>query len=426
MKIIDQYKQKLYQQLFRTIDVPEDLSTITDIDTRREVKPASVELNPEAVDTIWEAAQNLYRTGTHPMLSLCLRRRGEIVMNRAIGYARNDILATVDTPVCLFSASKAVSAILIHLLAEQGKIDLLDPISYYIPEFAAKGKSSITVLQLLSHRGGIPNLPEGVDMHSLLDHNATIKILCDAEPSDRRNQAYHAVTSGFIMDELIRVTTGLNIQQYLDRYIKKPMGMRYFRYGLTKRDQAKVAHDKVTGPDIGFINRALEGIIGVAPDEIVELTNSPLFYETVFASANLFATAEEASRFFQMLLNHGEWEGKKILDPLTVHKATHALGKAELDKTLMAPMRYSAGYMLGGAPYGIYGPNSHYAYGHLGYANIVCWADPQRDIAVSIMNNGKLIVGPHLKAFFKLIGAVAGQCSPVVDMSHDMPEYHQS
>jgi CubicO group peptidase (beta-lactamase class C family) len=423
MNIIDQYKDRLYKRLFRTIDVPEDLRAITDIDVKQEVDPNSVGLDSTAIETIWQAAENLYRTGVHPMLSLCVRRKGQIVINRSLGYARQGVAATVNTPVCLFSASKAVSSLLIHLLEEQGKIHLLDPISYYLPEFAAKGKSSITVLQLLSHRGGIPNLPEGVDMHSLLDHKATIKILCEAEPTDRRNQAYHAVTSGFIMDELIRVTTGLNIQQYLDRYIKKPMGMRYFRYGLTKRDQSKVAHDKVTGPDIGVINRALEGIIGVAPDEIVDLTNSPLFYETVFASANLFATAEECSRFFQMLLNHGEWQGKKILDPLTVHKATHALGKAEFDKTLMAPMRYSAGYMLGGAPYGIFGPNSHHAYGHLGYANISCWADPQRDIAVSIMNNGKLIVGPHLKSFFKLIGAIAGQCSPVVDMKNDMPAY---
>ena len=50
-------------------------------------------------------------------------------------------------------------------------------------------------------------------------------------------QAYHALTTGFIFNELIKVTTGLDAQQYLDRYIRKPMGMRYFRYGLTKRDQ---------------------------------------------------------------------------------------------------------------------------------------------------------------------------------------------
>lgn len=423
MNRISQYKKKLYKQIFRTIDVPDNLGSITDIDTAQEVDPQSVDLDPAAIEAIWEAAENLYRTGMHPMLSVCVRRKGKIVINRSLGYAREDMLASVDTPVCLFSASKAVSSLLIHLLAEQGKIDLLDPVSYYIPEFSAKGKESITILQLLSHRGGIPNIPEGVDMLSLLDHDATIKVLCEAEPSDSRKQAYHAVTSGFIMDELIRVTTGLNIQQYLDKYIKKPMGMRYFRYGLAKRDQGKAAHDKVTGPNIGLVNRALEGILGIAPDEVVDLTNSAVFYDTIFASANIFATAEESSRFFQMLLNHGEWEGKQIIDPLTVHKATHALGKAEFDKTLMAPMRYSAGYMLGGAPYGMYGKNTHYAYGHLGYANIVCWADPQRDIAVSIMNTGKLIVGPHLKSFFKLIGAVSGQCGPVVDMTHDVPEY---
>jgi hypothetical protein len=75
--------------------------------------------------------------------------------------------------------------------------------------------------------------------------------------------------------------------------------------------------------------------------------------------------------------------------------------------------------MLGGTPYGIYGPNSQYAYGHLGFANILCWADPSRDIAVSIMNTGKLALGLHLKTLPALLGAIAEQCEPLVDMEGD-------
>ena len=57
------------------------------------------------------------------------------------------------------------------------------------------------------------------------------------------------------------------------------------------------------------------------------MTNDPRFYRAIIPSANLFATAEEVSRFYQMLLNHGEWQGKQILDPLTVHRATRSQGK---------------------------------------------------------------------------------------------------
>lgn len=425
MDILTRYRKKALKKFFRTVDIPDSLETVADIDHAEEVDPVTVGLTSTATDTIWDATQDLYRSGVYPLLSLCVRRQGEIILNRSLGYSRDEQVASINTPVCMFSASKAVSAVLIHLLAEQGKIHLLDPVSYYIPQFAAKGKGSISILQLLSHRGGIPSIPQGTDVSLLFDHDKALQLICEAESDDHhgRIQAYHAITSGFIIGELIRVTTGMSAQQFLNRNISKPMGMRYFRYGLTKRDQAQAALNVVTGANIGAINNGLKSIMGADPDEVVEITNDARFYQSIIPSANLFATAEEVSRFFQMLLNHGQWQDTQILQPLTVYKATRSIGKAELDKSLMMPMRYSPGFMMGGSPYGIYGPNSQYAYGHLGFANIMCWADPERDIAVSIMNTGKPALGPHLKTLPALIGAIAGECEPCVDLEGDVPVY---
>ena len=416
-----------YHRLFRTEPVPQDLSGIADIDHAAEVKPAKADLSPEAVARIRDAFEALYRAGVYPMLSLCLRRSGEIVLNRSLGYSRDDKVASLDTPICLFSASKAVTAILMHLLAQQGKINLLHPVSHYLPAFAAKGKGSITVLQLLTHRSGIAKIPEGTELDLLYDHDTALAMICDAASTDphARVQGYHALTSGFIFNELIKITTGLDAQQYLHRYISKPMGMRYFRFGLNKRDQAHVAMNKATGMDIALINRALASVLGATPDTAVDMTNDPRFYDAIIPSANLYATAEEVSRFYQMLLNHGQWEGVRILDPLTVHQATRPLGGFQLDRSLMLPMRYSAGFMLGGSPVGIYGRDTQYAFGHLGYANIMCWADPQRDIAVSLMNTGKPVIGPHMKSLLMLMNAISEACEPVFDMTADTPFYMQ-
>lgn len=427
MKLLSHYPKQWLHQKLRMVDVPDDISSVTDIDYAAEVDPVDVDLTPESVAAIWEAQQDLYRSGAYPLLSLCLRRRGEIVLHRSIGHSRDDQIASIDTPICLFSASKAVTAILIHLLAEQGKINLLDPVSHYIPAFAANGKGSTTILQLLNHRAGVPSVPEGVNINLLFDHDAALELICQAQPTDNQGsvQAYHAITTGFIFNELIKVTTGLNSQQFLDRYISKPMGMRYFRYGLTKRDQADVALNTSTGLDSALINKALANILGADPDTVVEMTNDPRFYRAIIPSVNLFSTAEEASRFFQMLLNNGKWQGKKILDPLTVHRATRPLGPMQLDRSLKLPMRYSAGFMLGGSPAGIYGLETPYAYGHLGYANIFCWADPERDIAVSLMNTGKLGLGAHLKALPLMLNAISAQCEPIVDMAGDDPHHRR-
>ncbi|MDX1736225.1 MAG: hypothetical protein R3228_17745, partial [Halioglobus sp.] len=76
-------------------------------------------------------------------------------------------------------------------------------------------------------------------------------------------------------------------------------------------------------------------------------------------------------------------------------------------------------------PIGIYGKDTEYAYGHLGFANIFCWADPERDIAVSLMNTGKATLGPHLRSLPALLGTISEECRPVVDMATDIPVYHR-
>lgn len=424
---LGKYRRQFYRKLFRTVEVGEDLDGVLDIDRASEVEPALASLDSDDKDAIWEAVENLYRSGVYPLLGFCLRRRGEIVINRALGEADEGRPASVDTPVCLFSASKAVSAVLVHLLAEQGELNLLDPVSYYIPRFAARGKGSISILQLLAHRGGVPNIPSNTDLDLLFDHDAALAMICEAEPLDHqgRIQAYHAITSGFVIDELIRVTTGMNARQYLERYISKPMGMRYFSYGLGKKQRALAARNVVTGLHSKLADKALASVLGTDPAAAVALTNDERFFDAVIPSANLYATAEEVSRFYQMLLNHGEWEGKRILQPLTVHRATRTIGKTELDKSLMLPMRYSAGFMLGGEPYGIYGKQCQYAYGHLGYANIFCWADPQRDISVALVNSGKPVIGPHIKSLPALLGILSDACTALVDMESDVPIYQR-
>lgn len=423
-------KQRL-QKRFASVSLPDDLDSIISVDDH-EVDPAHVDIPQGAVKAIWDDVLRLYKTGMHPQLSVCVRRQGQMLLNRTIGYQRGDaqsddaIIADINTPVCLFSASKGVSAMLVHLLAEQGHIHLLDPVSYYIPAFAAKGKGNISIYQLLAHRAGVPGLGPDVDSSLLFEREAALAMICDAKPIDPlgRTSAYHAITGGFVIDELIRVTTGLTIQQYLNRFIRKPMGMRYFRYGLSKQDKPKAAEHRFTGLPLGrFMGAAMKKTLGLDYNAVVELSNSDAFMGAVLPSGNMYSTAEEVGRFYQMLLDYGRYNGKQIMQPLTVHRATQESGKAMLDASLGIPMRYSPGFMLGGSPAGIYGRNSHYAYGHLGLSNVFTWADPQRDISVAILNSGKPVIGSHLAALPGLLFSIARNCPPVRDMTLDAQQF---
>src|SRR3546814_20288435 len=73
-----------------------------------------------------------------------------------------------DSPVSLFSASKSISALLVHKLVDNGAISLDDRVVDYIPEFAPHGKDRVTIRGLLAHRAGLPAVPHVQSTHQLL------------------------------------------------------------------------------------------------------------------------------------------------------------------------------------------------------------------------------------------------------------------
>lgn len=404
--------QRAPLDLFRRIRVPKQLTPITRIGT--EVNPEQAGLKQADVGAIWRGVRSLYRTGMNPAVGLCLRRRGEVFLNRSIGYqsAMSNELMTPDTPVCLFSASKAVTAMLVHHLAETGAIDLHDPVSRYIPEYARNGKGRTAILHLLNHRAGLPRIREPVDPEVLFDTAQVKEILFNAEPETPSGvtQAYHAITGGYVLGELVERVTGENLNDVLDRVIRKPMGMKYFRYGLDR--SITVADNAVTGmkllpPLSGLIKHAVGGSL----EQVVDVSNDPRFRDVIIPAGNLYATAEEGSRFFQMLLNGGNWNGQQIFQPETVKQAIRGASRRPLfDRSLMIPLRFSAGMMRGNPGMSVFGPGATKAFGHLGFVTILCWADPQRDLSGALLTTGKGLVGTHMPRLLQLQQTINQRC----------------
>lgn len=355
-------------------------------------------------------------------LLLLLTSTGKILLNQSIGYAQgnspaglqeNALIATPDTPVCLFSASKMITAMLIHLLDEKGEINLLDPVSYYIPEYGVNGKRRATIFHLLSHRGGIPYVDGDVTPELLFDKDEILRRLYAARPvSPAGNHlAYHAVTAGYILGEIIERVTGQDLRQFVHETIEKPMDMPYFNYGLKPEYRAEVALNCATGlhPRLGtdhYLNHVLGGGLQLA----VDVTNDSRFMDTICPAGNIYTSAEQAGRFFEMLLSGGSYQGKQILSEKTIFRATLPTTGVNIDRTLLIPMRYALGPMLGSNPVGLFGPMTGQAFGHLGFSNILCWADPERDISVSLLTTGKSVVGTHLPALANLLYQISTQC----------------
>jgi CubicO group peptidase (beta-lactamase class C family) len=107
-----------------------------------------------------------------------------------------------------------------------------------------------------------------------------------------------------------------------------------------------------------------------------------------------------------MMLNGGAWGRRRICAPATIAGAVRATGHRAFDRTLMLPMRYSAGLMLGDEPFGLWGPHSGQAFGHVGLINKFAWADPQRELSAAILTSGILLVAHHLVPFARLIRSI--------------------
>ena len=403
--------------------VPDNLSGVTSYDPATEVDPESVGMTRKQVERIWRDVEFAYKTGFSPAITICIRRHGQVILNRAIGHARGNgpedrpetpkVLATPDTRLCLFSASKVVTAMLVHLLDERGEIDLLDPISHYIPEYAQNGKQDATIYHLLAHRGGVPSLPPDTDPEFLFNPKAAADLLYQTKPiaPSGHRAAYHALTGGYILGEIIERVTGQTPREFLQQNICEPMGLETFNYGLAPEWRDKVALNYSTGIKPTLAPAwYLKQILGASMEDVEKYTNDERFLDTICPAGNIYSTAEEASRFFQMLLDGGVYQGKQIFDPMTIRRATIEVSRPEFDKMLLLPMRYAMGPMLGDSPIGLYGINCKNAFGHLGYISIFCWADPDRALSASVLTSGKSLIGPGLPAMIKLIAGISLNC----------------
>jgi CubicO group peptidase (beta-lactamase class C family) len=407
----------------RRIDMPADLNDITSINVDRECPPEAVGLRQKDIDAIWQAMTAYYQTGLHPALTLVVRRHGKIVMSRGIGLAHvgaagefsgdHHRLADADTPICLFSASKAVSAMIIHKLAEEGKLALDDRIVKYLPGYGKNGKFATTILDMLCHRGGIRSIPlDNVTPELMYDFDAVVQLLIDAEPIDRpgRDQAYHAATAGYILGAIAMQVTGETLPALLKRIIADPLGCEHMTFGMPEDRRHEAALSQSTGPShVPFASQMLKQLLGVEEATVTSALNSTGGLSAIIPAANIYATAEETCRFFQMLLDGGRWNGEQVFKPETIAAATKP-GKLMLDRSMNVPMRFTPGFMHGEKLWSLFGFNTPKAFGHLGFINILCWADPERDISVAFLNTGKSMAPEGLLGF----GNVSRMISQVV------------
>jgi len=403
------------------IRVPSDLDAVTTIGPED-----AGGLDPAAIDRIWEAARHWYRAGMQPAIQLCLRHNGTVVLNRAIGHAWGNgpddpadavlVPVTTSTPFCVYSAAKAISTTVVHMLVERGAFSLDDRVCDYLPSYTGHGKERTTIRHVMTHSAGVPFATgPRADVRRVNDSDYTRARLSEFKPIHRPGlvHIYHGVTWGPLIREIISAATGRNIREILATEILDPLGFRWTNYGVAEADVPLVAPSYVTGKPLPApIAAALRTALGGTMTQIIPFSNTPLFLTSVVPSSSTVSTADELSRFAEILRRGGELDGVRVMRPDTLAAAVRPCRRLRPDvATGLAPIRWGTGFMLGSKRFGPFGADAAAAFGHTGLTNVAVWADPARGLAAGLISSGKPGRHPEAGRFTALLNQITAQIS---------------
>lgn len=326
-----------------------------------------------------------------------------------------------DTLSVSFSTTKGVIATLLHQQVAAGTIDYDTPVAHYWPEFAAAGKSRITVRDLLTHRAGLFRMDTlGLSFDEVLDWDTACQALAAAAPdnSSAPHSVYHALTFGWLVGEVIRRVTGTDIPTLTQDALARPLGLDGLFIGTPDSEHARVADllmgrnpllppkqkpanknvngdsrkrfrkrvrhtvdmliDKQLIPDITRFEKAT----AIRGFHAQKLTTTPALRAAMPGFSGVF-TARSLARLYAALANGGELDGVRILPREMINVIT-ARQVHSLDRMLFTPMRWRLGYHQ---PFvwGLKRPEQ--GIGHFGFGGSGAWADPARNLAVALTVN---------------------------------------
>lgn len=349
---------------------------------------------------------------------------GEVVVDIWAGLARPGVPWARDTIVPVFSATKGATALVIHVLADRGELDIKAPIARYWPEFAQHGKGSVTVEHVLTHTSGVlrvndylPRIGDG-DFLNDLDRIAETISACrlDFEPGSR--VAYQAVTYGYILGEIVRRVDGRTLGTIWREEIAEPFGIDFW-IGLPLEEHGRVAElYDAPPPDepavqfylAMFTPDTLQGqammVDGGGFLSMADRANEPSALTAEIPAAGGVGSARAMATWYAILANGGTLGGRQLVsgESITRHSAERSAGN---DLVSMMESRFALGYALP-TPLSPYVHIEH-AFGHSGFGGSVGFADPSRRLSFGYaMNQLRLPAPDEVTRAERLITALYG------------------
>jgi CubicO group peptidase (beta-lactamase class C family) len=284
--------------------------------------------------------------------TVLVARDGKIVYYKGLGYDDIDKKTSMkkDAICRIASQTKAITSVAVMMLYEEGKILLYDPVSKYIPEFknpkvldkfnpadttytTVPAKREITIHDLLTHTSGIGYAQIGSKESNAIYYKAGVvggigvdkivlgdkmKILGGLPLMHQPGEKWTYGLNADLLGYLIEVVSGMSLDEFFRKKIFEPLGMKdtYFYLPKGKRNRLATLYSEDSTKHI------------IKDGETYELNgtmyvNYPNMNGTYYSGGGgLSSTAYDYSIFMQMLLNGGEYNGKRILSRASIRMMT--------------------------------------------------------------------------------------------------------
>ena len=331
-------------------------------------------------------------------------RHGKIVHYEAVGKQSLESGApmTRDTLFRIYSMSKPITAVAAMILYEEGKFQLTDPVSKFVPELKGlkvlkdgkeiPAQSEINMQQLLSHTAGFSygflpgdavdkryqdeKLLSSKDLDEFIKRLARIPLRYD--PGSRWHYSVAVDVTGAVIERI----SGQGFDRFLKERVFAPLKMEDTFFEVPESKLSRFGTNHRWNAE----QRKLE----VAPS-----SDYPIYRKTTFFSGGggLVSTAMDYMRFAEMLRNGGELEGVRVLSPKTIQlmtmdhlPATVKIGTSGETPTVSLGGVSGSGFGLGFGiitdvpKSGVIGSVGEYSWG--GAAGTVFWVDPVEEIVV--------------------------------------------
>ena len=197
---------------------------------------------------------------------------GEVAVDLWTGWADEGRAWQQDTVSCAYSASKGAVTCCLVLLRHEGLLDLDAPVASYWPEFAAAGKSAVTVRQLLSHSAGLPAIPDYQGFLGIYGENwdqleEIRSRLAASAPAWTPGTAhgYHGLSFGYLAGGLVERVSGLPMPAFLHSRLAQPWGLD-LRFGVTPETDGRRARQLAAAPLSPELEATAEPLRAMARD----------------------------------------------------------------------------------------------------------------------------------------------------------------